>query len=89
MNAGADQFRVYGNGTVTSNTGSFITSGGIQGLQAYLKANQYQVANIKGKTYRLYPNNTVTDATGILLSASGGMAYLQQIASGQVVALFN
>ena len=89
VNVGVDQYRVYGNGTVTSNAGAFITTGGVQGLQAYLKANQYQSANINGKTYRLYPNQTVTDATGKVLSASGGMAYLQQIASGQVVVLFN
>lgn len=89
VNVGVDQYRVYGNGTVTSNAGAFVTTGGVQGLQAYLKANQYQSANINGKTYRLYPNQTVTDATGKVLSASGGMAYLQQIASGQVVVLYN
>ncbi len=48
-----------------------MTTGGVQGLQAYVQATQFQVLNTTSGQFRLYSNGTVTDVKGVFVTTGG------------------
>jgi hypothetical protein len=66
------EYHLFLDQTVTTASGDFVVSGGIEGLRAYLStyqtitttvASDYQIVNANGIEYRLYANGSVYDGT--------------------------
>ncbi len=65
---------MWNNGTVSTNTGVYLTQGGVAGLKAYLVEIQtpdFQIVNAGNLQFRLYPNGTVFDEQNNFITEGG------------------
>lgn len=60
-------YRVYPDGRVTDDKDNAVTTGGVDGLKAYLAEllrPKYSIYIINGVEYRLYKDGSATDSNG-------------------------
>ncbi len=51
--------------------GTFITTGGATGLQAYIDLSSYEVAQAGNENYRIYKNGSVFTSQGVFVTTGG------------------
>ena len=74
------EYHIYIDGNVTLKNGSFVVSGGIEGLKQYLSSTKtvtktvqadYQIVNANGVTYLMYTNGSIHLSSGEFVTVGG------------------